>query len=108
MKQAIAFLTILLTTLLPTAKAQFYDFSAISPSGHTLFYKIVGTGVSVIPQDIMDPYYTVPISGMLQIPDSVMYNQTMYPVTSIGSDAFHGCSGLTSVYIPSTVTTIVT
>ena len=43
---------------------------------------------------------TASISGELVIPDSI----EGYPVTAIGGYAFHGCSGLTSVTIPDSVT----
>ena len=45
-------------------------------------------------------------TGSVVIPESVTYNDVTYSVTSIGSEAFSGCSGLTSVAIPSSVTSI--
>ncbi|MBP3750773.1 MAG: leucine-rich repeat protein [Prevotella sp.] len=44
-------------------------------------------------------------TGSVTIPASVYYEQT-YGVKSIGSYAFEGCSGLTSVTIPNSVTSI--
>ena len=45
-------------------------------------------------------------SGNVMIPESVTYNGKTYPVTSIGEEAFAGCSDLTSLSIPSSVTRI--
>ena len=44
--------------------------------------------------------------GNITIPDAVVYDGITYSVTSIGNFAFLGCSGLTSVTIPSSVTSI--
>ena len=40
------------------------------------------------------------------IPASVEYNSVTYSVTSIGQNAFHNCTALTSVTIPNSVTSI--
>ena len=44
-------------------------------------------------------------SGIITIPNSISYNGNTYPVTTILS-AFSGCSSLTSVTIPNSVTSI--
>lgn len=44
-------------------------------------------------------------SGVITIPNSISYNGNTYPVTAILS-AFDGCSSLTSVTIPNSVTSI--
>ena len=44
--------------------------------------------------------------GNIIIPESITYSGTTYSVTSIGDNAFWGCSGLTSVTIPNSVSYI--
>lgn len=45
-------------------------------------------------------------SGAITIPSSVVYDNSTYTVTAIVNNAFFGCTGLTSVIIPSSVTSI--
>ena len=90
--------------------ADAYDFSAVSPSGHTLYYNIVSGHAEVV-----RPYAATGtnsyISGALIIPASVVYNGVSYPVTKLsslrsdGDGAFQDCN-MTSVVIPSSITEI--
>lgn len=50
--------------------------------------------------------YNQSYSGDVNIPASVIYNSSIYSVTSIGSQAFCNCWGLANVTIPSSVTII--
>ena len=50
--------------------------------------------------------YSNEYTGNVVIPVSVIYNGTTYSVTSIGYGAFSYCSGLTSITIPNSVTSI--
>ena len=45
-------------------------------------------------------------TGDVNIPKSVTYNNKTYNVTSIGDLAFSSCTGLTSITIPNSVTSI--
>ncbi|MBP3762421.1 MAG: leucine-rich repeat domain-containing protein [Bacteroidales bacterium] len=85
-----------------------YDFSAVSPSGHTLYYDIVFGGVWVTQPNVGEPYWdegTKP-SGELVIPASVTYNGATYAVTDIAYYSFYDCDSLTSVTIPHSVARI--
>ena len=64
-----------------------------------VYYDISGTTATVTSGD--NKY-----SGDIVIPESITYNNSKYSVTSIGNNAFWGCSGLTSVTIPNSVTSI--
>lgn len=82
-----------------------FDFSSISPSGHTLYYNIFGGNyVCVIYKD--SAYTPGTISGDLVIPSTVTYQGHTYPVRKIGEGAFHKCSGLTSVILGDSISEI--
>ena len=83
-----------------------YDFSAVAPTGQTLYYDILPGGAEVVSENTTFPYYTTYPTGALSIPDSVTFNDITYAVTSIGGAAFYCCSGLTSINIPNGVTSI--
>ena len=85
-----------------------HDFSAVAPSGQTLYYYINNEStVSVACPGAVYSWngFTEP-SGSLVIPSTVTYNSHTYSVTSIDRRAFAACSGITSVTIPNSVTTI--
>ena len=46
------------------------------------------------------------VSGDVIIPDSIKYQGISYAVRWISTDAFNGCSGMTSIHIPKTITSI--
>lgn len=94
MKHLYKITLLLLLAILPT-NAIAYDFEV-----NSIYYNINGTEATVT-QSPNNEY-----SGDIVIPASITYNSTTYSVTSIGSSAFRGCSGLTSVTIPKSVTSI--
>lgn len=91
------------------SQAWAYDFSAASQNGQTLYYNITSSAEPYTVEVVCPEYgysgYEIP-SGNLIIPETVFNGEITYPVTSIGSYAFSNCSGLTSITIPNTVTSI--
>jgi hypothetical protein len=103
-------LTILLTMLLCMfgVKAFAHDIEVQNAEGKTIYYKWVDnkTALAVSYRGNYDSHYNNEYSGNVIIPDYVEYDGITYSVTSIGSSAFYGCSGLTSVTIPNSVISI--
>lgn len=110
MKQNLTLFAVLVMALAMPQNGFAYDFSAVAPSGQTLYYNINGTNVTVTypgsaSYSAWPSSFTKP-AGTLVIPSSVTYSGTTYTVTSIGSSAFRACSNLTSVTLPNTITNI--
>ena len=111
MKQKLTFLAVMLAILaIPHHAIAQYDFSAIAPTGQTLYYTIVGSNeVSVTYPGTNSNYpysgFSTP-TGDLSIPSTVINDGTTYSVTSIGNYSFSYCSGLTSLSIPNSITSI--
>ena len=73
-----------------------------------IYYNKNADGTSVTVTYRGDSYYAYSdeYSGNVVIPSSVTYSGNTYAVTSIGDYAFSRCSGLTSITIPNSVTSI--
>ena len=90
-------LILALLTLLASSEVRAADFYADG-----IYYNYSGSNVTVTYFD--NEYNTY--SGNVTIPSSVTRNNKTYSVTSIGARAFYDCTGLTSVTIPNSVTSI--
>ena len=102
-------LTFLLTALLSAVGANVYahNIEVANADGVTIYYVWTNqTELKVSYRGSNYDSYSNEYSGAVNIPESVTYNGKTYPVTSIGGSAFYRCSGLTSVTIPSSVTSI--
>ncbi|MBR0304617.1 MAG: leucine-rich repeat domain-containing protein [Bacteroidales bacterium] len=88
-------------------------FSDIAPSGQTLYYKITDKTKQQVALTFPGHYglyrdywdgYTKP-AGRVVVPSTVTHDGVTYTVVSF-REAFHGCDGLTSLFVPKTVTDI--
>ena len=94
-------LTALLSLFSVTASA--YDI-AVENEGVTIYYNYTADGTE-LEVTYKDENYNCYL-GSISIPDEVIFMNRTRKVTSIGDIAFYSCKGLTSVTIPSSVTTI--
>ncbi len=98
----------------PDCSSPYWDFHKTTPQGSSVYYKILDDSASVavvhpLAADTIDGTYWhgySRTSGSLVIPDTVVHDSVAYVVRKIGSQAFKGCAGLTSVTIPATIDTI--
>ena len=92
----------------------YWDFHKTTPSGSSVYYKILEDSSSVA---VVHPLATDSIdgtfwhgyrrtSGALEIPDTVLHDSMVYVVRVIGSHAFEGCTGISGVTIPATIDSI--
>lgn len=87
----------LLLALVATTALWAYDFQVDG-----IYYKILTDKTNEVEVTYGSSKYT----GSVAIPTTVAHNGTTYSVTSIGRQAFYGCSKVTSVAIPTSVKTI--
>ena len=100
MKQLIRFSLLLLALLLPTT-AYAYDFE-VDGIYYNYYYTDAWTATEVYVTSGTNGSY----SGSITIPKTVTYNGKTYSVIAIGNSAFKNRTGLTSINIPNTVTSI--
>ncbi len=106
------------TLMVLATSASAYDFSAVCPSGQTLYYTVLSLSEQTVALTYYEYYnagweqwetyyYGAPEapSGDLIIPETVQYHDIQFTVTKIGANAFRYCN-ITSVVIPNSITTI--
>ncbi|MCR4660125.1 MAG: leucine-rich repeat protein [Bacteroidales bacterium] len=108
MKCKLTFFAVIMMVMALPKVASAYDFS-YTYQGQTLYYDTVDGNAQVTYEN--SDIYSIRVAysnltGNLVIPSTVTYGDNTYAVTSIGNDAFWNCNSLTSITIPTTVTTI--
>ncbi len=102
-KQLLLFAMVLLPLV-----ASAHDIEVENADGVTIYYKYIneGTELAVTYRGYFYEAFSDEYQGNVVIPEEVTYMNRTRKVTSIGSEAFRDCSGLTSVTIPNSVTSI--
>ena len=85
-----------------------HDIEVANSDGKTIYYYINtdGCSLSVTYRGTSYNSYSGEYSGAIVIPEAVTYSGKTYPVTRISPSAFYGCSGMTSLTIPNSITSI--
>lgn len=109
MKRTKTFLALLLVLTLTanTGRAAVFHFSAVAPTGQTLYYKIISEAdrevrITYPKAGDNDNYYDgyPKPTGVLVVPDSVEHEGVWYRVTDMNWQTFMNCDSLTSVTLP--------
>ena len=103
------FTLIVFMTFVTSAFAQYFDFSAVCPSGQTLYYGILSGGNNEVA--LVAPGYSswvgyVRPAGDVVVPKQVQHQGITYTVVRVDGDVFSECPELISVVLPNTVTYI--
>lgn len=84
-------------------EATAHDIAVLNSDGVNIYYNIGENTLSVTYSGSTPNWYPNEYTGNVVIPETVTYNGTTYPVTSISNSAFSGCYGLISVTIPNSI-----
>ena len=84
-------------------EATAHDIAVLNNDGVNIYYNIWENTLSVTYSGSSPNWYPNEYTGSVVIPETVTYNGTTYPVTSISNQAFSGCYGLISVTIPNSI-----
>lgn len=96
------FMIVCILSMLLDFQSKAYDFYFTNSDGVRIYYDFLGgAGNKVMVVEGSQLY-----SGIVNIPDSVLYDGTKYSVEEIGSRAFFSCWELTKVTLPPKLTTI--
>ena len=96
----------IIVSLLFAIPCMAYDFSAPDVNGNTIYYNILGGDSLEVTYESEESESANKYSGNIMIPEMVNHESSVYRVTAIGSSAFYGCNGLTSVTIGEEVSII--
>ena len=88
--------------------ASAHDIEVQNDDGITIYYKFIkdSTELEVTYRGKDSFTFSNDYDGNVVIPEEVTYENITRKVTSIGDEAFYGCSKLTSITIPSSLTSI--
>ena len=98
MKKSLTQFVLMLLALLFPAVATAYDFEADG------IYYSYNSGASG--SQVMVARGEVPYSGDIVIPAEVTHGDMTYRVTVLGDSAFYGCTAMTSISLPNTLTSL--
>lgn len=87
----------------PVEPRRWYDFVSLTDAGDTLFCTIVRVAHTV---SVSNHGADTHPAGVVVLPDEVVHEGLRYSVIGLGDSAFYGCREMTAIVLPATLTTI--